>query len=120
MREMAGPLPFLWLLVVVSSGCCSDHSPQAREWLSKESYVGQDLRKLNKAASESLTRQIERLGVEPAQVWAAGPSEPRWVKPFVVDNVGGWMLLRAYPGYDVPDVSGFQVCTLDASWKPRI
>jgi hypothetical protein len=81
-----------------------------------EAYIGKDLQKLDECAPEEFRKQVEALtGDKPEkkQWWSY---EPWWVKPFV-GGMAAWVLLEAYPGYDVPDVSSVQIHVFDKNWK---
>ncbi len=95
-----------------------------------EAYVGKDLRQLDAEANsiriygyspgpngEEFIRRFRALtGDKPDRKGAWGPFYPWWVDRFG-SGKAEWMVLEAYPGYNVPDVSGVRVHIFDPSWK---
>lgn len=79
-------------------------------------YVGKDLRKLDERANEKFQKQLESLTGDKPEKKQWNSYQPWWVKPFV-QGKAGWLLLEAYPGYDIPDVSAVQIHVFDKNWK---
>src|SRR5262245_41955169 len=106
--------PYLSLLFVLVAARCQAQDPESK---SLETYVGQDLRKLDKNATERFAKVFEALtGDKLKQKEEWGSFEPWWVREFRT-GPARWMFLEAYPGYDVPDVSALQVHIFDEKWK---
>ncbi len=87
--------------------------PAARIGLEK--FVDRDLRELDAAAAEELGKEITRLnGDEPEQ------HRLRSFEPWRVWRFPGgrakWVLLEAYPGPNVPDVSAVRIHVFDEQW----
>src|SRR3989337_1760561 len=105
--------PYVSLLLVLVAARC--HAQDGSKGL--ESYVGKDLRKLDEASAESFSKTFEVLtGDKLKQGEESDPFKRWWVKEFRA-GAARWMLLEAYPGYDVPDVSAVRVHIFDENWN---
>lgn len=81
-------------------------------------YADCDLRKLNTNEVSSLRAAFKsKTGVELGEKWGWRPLAP-WILAAYETPKTAWVLVEAYPGYDVPDVSGMKVHFFDKSWTP--
>jgi len=79
-------------------------------------YADRDLRKLNTNEVASLRFEFKaKTGVELGEKWGWCPLAP-WVLASYETPKAAWVLVEAYPGYDIPDVSGMRVHFFDKSW----
>ena len=81
-----------------------------------EAHLGKDLRKCDKRARQAFEKEIEALTGDKPEKKQWRSYEPWWVKPFAAGKAA-WVFLAAYPGYDVPDMSGVQIHIFDKNWK---
>lgn len=81
-----------------------------------EAYVGKDLRTLDEAAGVEFRKRVERLTGDKTENREDGSFEAWWVRSFVAGEAR-WIFLEAYPGYNVPDVSGLRVQLFDGHWN---
>ncbi len=88
--------------------------PEATE-LSR--YFGRDLRKLTTNEMASFRAEFRaRTGIEPGEKLGTYPLDP-WLVSAYQTPLAAWVLVEAYPGYEVPDVSGVKLYFFDKSWK---
>ena len=81
-----------------------------------EAYAGKDLRKFDERALEEFRKKFEDLTGDKPEIKEWRSWEPWWVKPFTSGDAA-WLLVEAYPGYAIPDVSGVQIHVFDKNWK---
>ena len=100
------------LLLTTALGSCLAQEP-ARDL---SHYVGRELRKLDtnelaflRAAFKSKTGEElgEKWGGRPLETWALAAYD-------TIDSA--WVLVEAYPGYAIPDVSGVKLHFFDKAW----
>src|SRR6476646_3394911 len=87
-------------LMLVLPGAVQEPKPK---WL--EPYLGKDLRKLDERDRQEFQKEVEALTGDKPEKQQPKSYEPWWVKPFAAGKAA-WVFLEAYPGYDVPDMSG--------------
>jgi hypothetical protein len=79
-------------------------------------YADRDLRKLHTNEVASLRVEFKaRTGVELGGKWGWRPLVP-WVLTAYETTKTAWVLVEAYPGHDIPDVSGMKVHFFDKPW----
>jgi hypothetical protein len=79
-------------------------------------YADRDLRKLNTNAIASLQAEFKaKTGVDLGEKWGWRPLAP-WILTAYDTPKTAWVLVEAYPGYEIPDVSGIKVHLFDKSW----
>ncbi len=81
-----------------------------------EAYASKDLRKLDENALKEYGRKIESLTGDKVNYTEWRTPRPWWLKPVESENAA-WILLEAYPGYDVPDMSFMCIQVFDKKWK---
>lgn len=102
-----------FLLLVIALGF-PNHTASAD---GLEEYAEKDLRKIGANGIKSFVTAFEELTGDQLDDQADLQSvKPWWVKPFRNGNAA-WMLLEAYPGLEIPDVSGVRVHVFDKTWK---
>jgi hypothetical protein len=100
------------LLLTVAFGFCVAQEPA--HGLSR--YVGRDLRKLGTNEMASLREAFKaRTGDELGEKWGWSPFECWSLYPCNTPE-SAWVLVEAYPGYGVPDISGMKLHFFDKSW----
>lgn len=100
------------LLLMVALGSCIAQEPV--NGLSH--FVGRDLRKLNPNESASLRAAFKaRTGDELGEKWGTLPFECWSLYAYETPD-SAWVLVEAYPGYEIPDVSGMKLHFFDKSW----
>lgn len=81
-------------------------------------YAGRDLRELTTNEVAVLQTEFKaRTGAELGQKWGWCPLAPWLLAHYDADRVS-WLLVEAYPGYDIPDVSGMKLHFFNESWAP--
>ena len=76
-------------------------------------YVGRDLRKLDTNELSALRARFKSMtGDELRQEWGWHP----WILSTYETRGSAWVLVDAYPGYAVPDVSGLNLHFFDKTW----
>jgi hypothetical protein len=99
-------------LVFVLPGVAQETKPKGLEL-----YDGKDLLKLDEHARAGFQKVVQALTGDKLEKQLERSSyEPWWVKPFA-GGKAAWVLLEAYPGYDVPDMSGVQIHLFDNKWQ---
>jgi hypothetical protein len=79
-------------------------------------YASKDLRKLTTNDVAVLQAEFkDRTGAELGEKWGWCPLAPWALARYDTGNVS-WILVEAYPGYDIPDVSGLKVHFFNKSW----
>lgn len=100
------------LVFVIATVC--GFGQQSAQDLSR--YASRDLRKLS--ANEVVALQAEfkdMTGAELGEKWGWCPLVPWLLARYDMGNVS-WILVEAYPGYDIPDVSGLKLHFFDKTW----
>jgi hypothetical protein len=100
-------------------GAIQSATSQATRELTLEAYLGKDLRKLDDVSRQEFRSRFEMLTGDKPVTDSPRPFTAWWVQPFVSGDTA-WILLEAYRGYDVPDVSAVQVHLFDRNWKRLI
>ena len=80
-----------------------------------EPHIGKDLQKLDADALAEFRKQVDAITRDKSKTNEWGSYKPWWVMPFVRTNAA-WVLLEAYPGYDVPDISHVRIHVFDRNW----
>ena len=79
-------------------------------------YADRDLRKLSTNAVASLRVEFKsKTGADLGEKWGWCPLAP-WILTAYGTPKTAWVLVEAYPGYEIPDVSGMKVHFFDKSW----
>jgi hypothetical protein len=101
---------FLFLVAGLTRGSAQ----QATQDLSR--YAGLELRKLTTNQVVSFQAEVKaRTGTELGEKWGWLPLAP-WLLTQYDAGAAAWVLVEAYPGYNIPDVSGMKVHFFDKSW----
>jgi hypothetical protein len=80
------------------------------------SYIGRDLRKLGTNELASLRERFKsKAGEDLGEKWGWRSLEPWSLTPYATIDAA-WVFVEAYPGYDIPDVSGMKLHFFDKSW----
>lgn len=95
---------------------CSAKPPKPSEPVGLENYVGADLKLLDKNETKTFYERLDSLSGETEPREKRSPFELWWVRPFAVGDVR-WIVLEAYPGYSVPDMSGVLIHLFDGQWR---
>ena len=80
-----------------------------------EPYRNKDLRKLDDKERRAFAKRLGELTGDDPRKPTHRPFEAWWVKRFPTGDAA-WLLVQAYPGYDVPDVSGVRLHVFDKKW----
>jgi hypothetical protein len=108
MKRFASVMLGLWFVL---PGCAQEPMPNGLE-----GYLGKDLRKLDDRSRAEFEKDVEALTGDKPDHTEWNSYKPWWVKPFT-GGKAAWVLLEAYPGFDVPDMSGLQIHIFDSTWK---
>jgi len=84
--------------------------------LGLDMYEGKNLRKLDQRGDDEFQQRLERLTGDKPEKREWGAMRPWSVSKFQSPWTA-WILVEAYPGYEVPDVSGMQLHAFDKDWK---
>ncbi|HET6247141.1 MAG TPA: hypothetical protein VFE47_05520 [Tepidisphaeraceae bacterium] len=78
-----------------------------------ETYSGRNLRSLDAPAMAQFRHCLQLMTGD-----APTPAQERPLEPWAVEKFSdSWIVLLAYPGYDIPDVSFIEVQLFDKNWK---
>jgi hypothetical protein len=82
-------------------------------------YVGRDLRKLGSNDLALLQVRFKaKTADELGEKWGWRPLEPWNLSAYETADTA-WVLVEAYPGYDIPDVSGLKLHFFDRAWNRK-
>jgi len=105
----------IFALVALAAALLSSSAQEPGQDLSL--FIGCDLRKLTTNDVASFRAQVRaRTGVELGEKWGWLALAP-WLLTAYERPDTACVLVEAYPGYDVPDVSGVKVHFFDKSWN---
>jgi 6-O-methylguanine DNA methyltransferase, DNA binding domain len=80
-------------------------------------YAGKDLKKLSERALKEFTDDFEHTTGE--KVKADGRTPKPWLLEQIDKLNGTWLLLKVYPGFEIPDCSFVEAHLFDDHWKRR-
>ncbi len=120
-RRMLRTHSFSTALLVATGTTVLAQSPEPRPIVAErgprvlEAFVGRDLRHLEPTENKRLRESLSALARPPHPFFAER------LRPWAVFRVergpAKWVVLEAYPGYDVPDLSVVHLRLFDAEWS---
>ncbi len=101
------------LVILVAGMACGFAQPSTKD-LSR--YANMDLRKLTTNDVTAFQAEFkDKTGVQLGEKWGWCPLAP-WLLARYDTEKTCWLLVEAYPGYEVPDVSGLKLHFFEKSW----